>query len=127
MYIGPKKLPVVPVTYREKVRAGRSEIILFKTIFHAFSGSVSTRFNNYCDNTRHNGTPLYQPRTSRRKYGCVFNHVQKIIGSAEKNRVGRGTGTTSIFTTVACTRIVQYNVITRCACITYFSVIDIKL
>ena len=61
MYIGPKKLPVVPVTYREKVRAARSEIILFKTIFHAFSGFVSTRFNNYCDHTRHNVTPFYGP------------------------------------------------------------------
>ena len=67
MYIGLKKLPVVPVTRREKIRVGRSEKNLFKTIFHAFSGFVSTRFNNYCDNTRHNGTPFYQPGTSRRK------------------------------------------------------------
>ena len=59
MYIGQKKLPVAPVAYREKIRGGRSEKILFKTIFHAFSEFVITRFNNYCDNTctRHNGTP----------------------------------------------------------------------
>jgi hypothetical protein len=27
--VGPKKIPVVPVSYHEKIRVGRSEIIFF--------------------------------------------------------------------------------------------------
>jgi hypothetical protein len=37
--IRPKKIPVVPVSYREKIRVGRSEIkFFFKYIFHGFGG-----------------------------------------------------------------------------------------
>jgi hypothetical protein len=32
----PKKIPVVPVSYREKIRVGRSEINFFKNIFSWF-------------------------------------------------------------------------------------------
>ena len=32
-----KKLPVVPVSYREKIRVGRSEIIFFEYFFHGLA------------------------------------------------------------------------------------------
>jgi hypothetical protein len=31
-----KKILVVPVSYREKIRVGRSEIIFFEYFFHGF-------------------------------------------------------------------------------------------
>jgi hypothetical protein len=35
----PKKIPVVPVSYREKIRVGRSEIhLFFEYFFHGFGG-----------------------------------------------------------------------------------------
>ena len=34
--IRPEKIPVVPVSYREKIRVGRSEIIFFEYFFHGF-------------------------------------------------------------------------------------------
>ena len=35
--LGVKKIPVVPVSYREKIRVGRSEIIIFfEYFFHGF-------------------------------------------------------------------------------------------
>jgi hypothetical protein len=35
--IRPKKIPVVPVSYREKIRVGRSEIdFFFEYFFHGF-------------------------------------------------------------------------------------------
>ena len=36
--IRPKKIPVVPVSYREKIRVCRSEIISFQYFFHGFGG-----------------------------------------------------------------------------------------
>jgi hypothetical protein len=37
--IGPKKIPVVPVSYREKITVGRSEIQFFLNFFfHGFGG-----------------------------------------------------------------------------------------
>ena len=37
--LGLKKIPVVPVSYREKNRVGRSEInFFFKYFFHGFGG-----------------------------------------------------------------------------------------
>ena len=36
---GVKKIPVVPVSYREKIRVGRSEIhFFFEYFFHGFVG-----------------------------------------------------------------------------------------
>jgi hypothetical protein len=38
-YFRPKKKPVVPVSYREKIRVGRSEINFFlNSFFHFFDG-----------------------------------------------------------------------------------------
>jgi hypothetical protein len=43
--LGVKKMPVVPVSYREKVRVGRSEIIFFLNIFfHGFGVFFAGRF-----------------------------------------------------------------------------------
>jgi hypothetical protein len=36
MALGLKKIPVVPVSYLEKIRVGRSEINIFKNIFSWF-------------------------------------------------------------------------------------------
>jgi hypothetical protein len=37
--LGVKKIPVVPVSYREKIMVGRSEIKIFLNIFfHGFGG-----------------------------------------------------------------------------------------
>ena len=65
------------------------------------AGFVSTPFSNYCDNTRRFNMSYDQPATMHpKKKGRVawsIDRVEKIIGSAESNRVGRGTGTTGIF------------------------------
>jgi hypothetical protein len=42
--LGRKKISVVPVSYREKIRVGRSEIIFFKYFFHGFGGFLLGRF-----------------------------------------------------------------------------------
>ena len=34
--IRPKKIPVVPVSYRKKIRVSRSEIFFFEYFFHVF-------------------------------------------------------------------------------------------
>ena len=39
--LGRKKIPVVPISYREKIRVGRSEIIFLKIFFHGFGISTS--------------------------------------------------------------------------------------
>ena len=65
--IGPKKIPVVPVSYREKTRVDWSEKTFLNKFFHGFSGFVSTRFNNYCHNTRHFVTLYDEPAATRRK------------------------------------------------------------
>ena len=36
--LGPKEIPVVPVSHREKIRVCRSEKIFFKYVFHDVSG-----------------------------------------------------------------------------------------
>ena len=41
MVLGLKKLPVVPVSYREKIRIGRSEINFFLNIFFTFFSIIS--------------------------------------------------------------------------------------
>ena len=38
---GVKKIPVVPVSYREKIRVGRSEIIFFLNIFFLVFSIIS--------------------------------------------------------------------------------------
>ena len=38
LILGLKKLPVVSVSYREKIRVGRSEINFFLYFFHGFGG-----------------------------------------------------------------------------------------
>jgi hypothetical protein len=66
--IGPKKISVVPVSYREKIRVGRSEInIIF---FHGFCSFLLGNFQ--------------QLATTRRKQVRTVNRIEKIIGSAEK-------------------------------------------
>jgi hypothetical protein len=40
--IRPEKIPVVPVSYCEKIRVGRSEIIFFEYFFHGFSTIIVT-------------------------------------------------------------------------------------
>lgn len=88
----PKKLPVVPVSYGEKFRVGRSEYKLFlNNFFHDLSGFVSKWFN-----TRHFGTP-WSARNHPEKIRLRGQSLQKIIRSAEKNSRSRGTGTTGIF------------------------------
>jgi hypothetical protein len=42
--IRPKKIPVVPVSYRENIRVGRSEIIFFLNIFSWFWRFFAGRF-----------------------------------------------------------------------------------
>jgi hypothetical protein len=39
--MGSKKIPVVPVSYREKIRVGRSEIIFFLNIFFMVFSIIS--------------------------------------------------------------------------------------
>jgi hypothetical protein len=54
LYVRRKKIPVVPVSYREKIRVGRSEIIFFLNIFFmvlavfcwAICSRVGTLINN---------------------------------------------------------------------------------
>ena len=71
--IGPKKISVVPVSYREKIRVGR--------FFHGFGSFLLGNFQ--------------QLATTRRKQVRTVNRIEKIIGSAEK--IGRETRTTGIF------------------------------
>ena len=40
-YLGAKKIPVVPVSYREKIRVGRSEINFFLNIFFMVFSIIS--------------------------------------------------------------------------------------
>ena len=61
---------MVPVSYREKIRVGRSEIIFFWNIFFMVFSIISVT-------------------TDAILAAATVNRVEKIIGSAEKNRVGR--------------------------------------
>ena len=101
---------MVPVSFCEKIRAGRSEIFFFKYSFHGFVGgfcwaifstvptSILTGdayflwtnlgnlvfwFNNYCDNRRHFGTLYKQPATTRKNRVARAITLKKIIGSAQ--------------------------------------------
>jgi hypothetical protein len=59
---------VVPVSYREKIRVGRSEIIFFEHFFHGF-------FNNWCDNRRHFGSSPQPPGENRVARSIALNDV----------------------------------------------------
>jgi hypothetical protein len=73
VYVRRKKIPVVPVSYREKIRVGRSEIIFLKYFFHGF-------FNNYSVTT---DAILAAARNHKEKIG---SHGQSRW---KNNRVGR--------------------------------------
>jgi hypothetical protein len=60
---------VVPVSYREKIRVGRSEINFFFNIFFVVFSVISM--------------------TTDAILAAARNHPEKIIGSSEKNRAGR--------------------------------------
>ena len=60
---------MVPVSYREKIRVGRSEINFFLNTFFMVFSVISVT------------TDAILP--------AARNHPEKIIGSSEKNRAGR--------------------------------------
>lgn len=87
VFFGPDEgLPVVSVSYREKIRVDRLEKKIFFNIFFMMLADLSTQLNN-CDNTSHFGTPYDQPATTRRKLNCMVNHVEKVKELMEENRV----------------------------------------
>ena len=80
---------VVRVSYGEKIRVSSSEKTFSNNFFHCFSGFVSTRVNNFCDNTPAQPAPFWhaiydQPTVTQKKQSCVVNRIEK-------------TGTTGIF------------------------------
>ena len=83
---------MVRVLCHEKIWVGRSKKV-FQITF--LSGFVSTRFNNYREIVAHYMISLQPPRENRVAYSS--NHIEKIIRSAEKNRVGWGTVITGLF------------------------------
>jgi hypothetical protein len=70
---------VVPVSYREKIRVGRSDINFFLNIFFMFFSIISVTTDAI----------LAVARNHPERIGSHGQSRWKKIGSAEKNRVGR--------------------------------------
>ena len=78
----PKKIPVVQVSYCEKIRFSRSEKKF--NFFHGFSGFVIILFHNYyCNNTCYLAPHMLSPQPRKE------NRVAWSIASKKNNMVGR--------------------------------------
>ena len=50
LYVRRKKIPVVPVSYREKIRVGRSEINIFFMVLAVFCWAICSRVGTLINN-----------------------------------------------------------------------------
>jgi hypothetical protein len=80
---------VVPVSYREKIRVGRSEIIFFLNIFFMFFSIISVTTDAILASARNHPEKIGSHGQSRNLVPTLYsgneivNRVEKIIGRRE--------------------------------------------